>query len=67
MFGFHFFTSVIPRLDQMLGNLFYRGVQPHRLNEMFFSELKYWNEWHKVIEKKEAELIPKAPKTKGKK
>ncbi|MHA1288292.1 MAG: hypothetical protein ACTSPB_12885 [Candidatus Thorarchaeota archaeon] len=33
----------------MLGNLFYRGITPHELKEMEYPELKYWNDWHKVL------------------
>jgi hypothetical protein len=36
----------------MLGNLFYRGQNIEALNRATFGELRYWNEWHEIINKK---------------
>ncbi len=41
------------RIDQWLGNLFFRGVAPGELEAMPYHKLRYWNDWHKVIEKAE--------------
>ena len=38
-------------MDQMMGNLFYRGVQPNLINDMDFFEMKEWNRWHEVMAK----------------
>lgn len=40
-------------MHQYMGNLFYRGVCPSVINNMDFFEMKYWNEWHKVMAKAE--------------
>ena len=37
----------------MMGNLFYRRVQPSEIKQMDYSELIYWNEWHEIIAKAE--------------
>ena len=34
-----------------MGNLFYRGVSPAEIKAMKFKELRYWSDWHEVIEK----------------
>ena len=67
--GIHFFTGVIPRLDQMLGDLFYRHVQPDVLEKMNYTRLRYWHEWHKILHKEEKKLADdlKGNKGKGKK
>lgn len=36
-------------MDQMMGNLFYRGVQPSEIKAMDYREMKYWNTWHDRI------------------
>ena len=53
MFRHNFFTSVVGHIDQWAGNLFYRGIQPSEIDQMPYGELKYWNEWHELIAKKE--------------
>jgi len=42
-------------MDQMMGNLFYRGVSPSELEGMTFARLVYWNSWHELIAEKERE------------
>lgn len=57
MYRHAFFASLaIPKIHQMAGNLFYRKVAPSEINGMSYSEMKYWNEWHKLIEKEEAKV-----------
>lgn len=41
--------SVIDRLDQMIGNLFYQGVSPEEIKRMKWAELVYWNGWIELI------------------
>jgi hypothetical protein len=53
MLGWPFFASVIHRVDQWLGNLFYRGQQINTLMTMTYAELKYWNDWHEIILKED--------------
>lgn len=60
MFGWPFFVSVegivksvIDRIDQWLGNLFYRGQPIDVLEKMTYSRLKYWNSWHELIAEQE--------------
>ena len=43
------------RIDQMAGNLFYRGVSPKEILGLGYHELVYFNEWHERIEKAEAD------------
>jgi hypothetical protein len=45
---------VIPQIDQYLGNLFSRGQPITALKDASYGELKYWNEWHEIMAKKEA-------------
>ena len=40
-------------MDQMIGNLFYRGVTVTELKGMGYRELKYWNQWHELMAKAE--------------
>jgi len=35
----------------MMGGLFYRKVPPSEIKSMGFKEMKYWDKWHKSIEK----------------
>jgi hypothetical protein len=43
----------VPRIDQMIGNLFYRGTQPSEIERMSYMDLVYYNEWHKIMVKTE--------------
>lgn len=38
-----------------MGNLFYRRVSPSEIESMTFARLRYWNQWHELIAKKEGE------------
>jgi len=49
----------MPKIDQWIGNLFYRSVQPSELEKLSYSKMKYFNDWHKVIEKAEKDSVPK--------
>jgi len=40
-----------------MGYLFYRGVSPLEIENMPFSRLAYWAEWHKVIAEAERPKI----------
>lgn len=48
-------VSIVDKVDQWLGNLFYRGQQIDTLINMTYAELKYWNGWHEIISKAEGE------------
>jgi hypothetical protein len=48
-----------------MGNLFYRRVQPSEINAMDYSEMKYWNGWHLLMEQAEKDAIKDA-ENKGK-
>jgi len=37
-----------------MGNLFYRRQPVSEIKAMTYHELKYWNEWHKILDKQEA-------------
>lgn len=49
----------MPRLHQMLGNLFYRGQSIDILERANYASLKYWNDWHKIMEKEEIKTANK--------
>lgn len=54
MLGVNFFKGLIlARVDQMCGNLFSRGVDTDRIKAMSYTELTYWNGWHKEMAKRE--------------
>jgi hypothetical protein len=40
-------------MDQMMGNLFSRGQSIDVIRELCYTEMRYWNEWHKVMAKRE--------------
>lgn len=48
------------RADQMMGNLFFRQVNPSEINGMEYHELKYWNDWHEAMNKADNDAIEKA-------
>ena len=37
----------------MMGGLFDRGVSPTEIEEMTFTRMKYWNNWHEIFRKAE--------------
>jgi len=43
----------------MMGNLFSRGVAPTEIESMTYARLKYWNKWHELMSKAEADAINK--------
>lgn len=43
-----------------MGNLFHRNVSTEVMKEMDFHELKYWNEWHEVINQAHKDEIDNA-------
>lgn len=49
-------------INQWMGNLFYRRVAPSEIEAMDYHRMKYWNEWHKLMEK--AEVKANQPKEK---
>lgn len=51
MSWFPFFTSVTARVSDFCGNLFRRHVSPSEIDSMPYSQLRYWNEWVKAIDK----------------
>jgi len=40
-------------MDQMMGNLFFRGVNPEEIENMTYRRMKYWNRWHEIMAKAE--------------
>ena len=44
-----FSTSVVPRVDQWAGDIFFRGGNPLEIESMGYRSLKYWAGWHKVF------------------
>jgi hypothetical protein len=47
----------MPRLDQMMGDLFYHRVAPSEIKMMSYREMKYWHGWIKVIEETKAKAL----------
>jgi hypothetical protein len=52
-------------MDQMMGNMFYRGVQPCEIKKMQYWEMSYWNKWHESMANAELKAA-KNLKEKGK-
>lgn len=50
----------------MMGNLFYRGVQPSEIKAMGYSEMKFWNDFHDLMVEAEQKEIAKAEKRNAK-
>lgn len=48
------------RVHQWMGNLFYRRVSIDIIKEMDFQELKYWNEWHEILDRAYKEQLDNA-------
>ena len=48
-----FFASVADKVNQWVGNLFYRRVSPAEITAMGYVEMKYWNEWHELMVREE--------------
>jgi len=46
----------------MIGNLFYRGVQPSEIKAMGYTEMKYWNDWHLLMDEAERKAMEKKGK-----
>lgn len=40
-------------MDQMMGNLFYRGVAPDEIENMTYQRIRYWNRWHELMSETE--------------
>lgn len=53
-------------VHQMIGNIFFRGASPTEINEMTFTELKYWGGWHRVMTEEEKRSVSDAKKKRGK-
>jgi hypothetical protein len=49
-------------MEQFMGNLFFRRVQPSEIEAMTYGKMKYWNEWHKRMEAAEIAAIEKGKK-----
>ena len=47
-------------MNQIMGNLFFRKVQPNIINNMDFFEMKYWNKWHETMAEAEERELNKA-------
>ena len=59
MSGYAFFSRIAD-IDQWVGNLFYRRVQPPIISAMEYSELEFWSEWHDRIEKQVEDSVKDA-------
>lgn len=58
---------MIPEVDQYIGNLFYKGVQPSEINAMTYTEMRYFNGWCEVYVEAEKDYIRKTEiRNKGK-
>jgi hypothetical protein len=44
----------------MMGGLFCRNISPTEIENMSYSRLKYWYEWHQVLVREEKKIIEKA-------
>lgn len=49
--------SIMDRVHQMMGNLFYRRVAPSEIKSMGYKEMKYWNDWHELMAKEETRTL----------
>lgn len=45
-----------------MGNMFYRGQPVNVIDNMTYSDLKYWNNWHEVMVRAEKRVIKEASK-----
>jgi hypothetical protein len=45
-----------------MGNLYSDGVSPEEIKKMPYHELKYWSNWHDLIQKEYDKVIPKDKK-----
>jgi len=61
MLGGLFFGS-LAHVNQMMGNLFYRGVAPFEIEGMGFKQMQYWDGWHKVMAKEEKDAAERLRK-----
>ena len=48
-----FSPSVVQRVDQWAGEIFFRGGSPSEIEAMGYRRLKYWAGWHKLFESAE--------------
>jgi len=58
---------VTPRVDQFMGNLFFRNVPTSDIKAMKYHELKYWSGWHDQINEAERKAAEAAKIKSGKK
>lgn len=42
-----------------MGNLFYRKQNIETIKNLRFAEMKYWNEWHELMEETERKAMNK--------
>jgi len=47
-------------MDQFMGNMFYRGQSMSEIRAADYDDLKYFNGWHKAIERAEVAAANKA-------
>ena len=57
--GIRFFDRVECRINQIMGNLFFRGVPISDIKVMGYKELVYWDDWHQLMIKAEKEALKK--------
>jgi hypothetical protein len=54
-----FFLGV-GKINIMMGGLFYRNISPTEIENMSYSRLKYWYNWHKFLIDEENKIIEQA-------
>ena len=42
-----------------MGNLFARGATPKEIEDMAFNQIRYWNRWAELINKRDEEAARK--------
>ena len=50
-------STVVSIIDQWIGNMFYRGQPINVIDELSYSDLKYFAGWHEVMVKAEKNII----------
>lgn len=64
--GTAFYGGVAQKLDQYMGDMFYRGQPMSEIRAADYDDLKYFDGWHKAIERAEVAASQNKGKGKGK-
>lgn len=57
-----FFVPSVMALDQLMGNLFFRGASISEIESMPYHRMKYWAGWCEQMRKAEKAVIDNKPK-----